>query len=343
MEALRRELLRTPEHPRSMMHPAVLSFRAGLALDFVVHAKHDWSRAVRKIRPYPKPFETVRLFAKDGVELSAWSTGNHIQSRFGVVVVPGLFATKDDHQHRGRAIHIQREWNVPVVCLDLRAFGESKGIATAGWKERWDVIAAVDHLEEVAGCEKVLLVGESMGGAAVLNAMAQMGQDGDERLLGGVTISAFVDALDAVTHISSEPPKGDAFETYYQAFRGMLRRTTGGGYESFLEFMSDVARQEGLAPKAFLKRASPKKHLHEITSPVLLLHASDDPIIPVRHARRIERYAATQPMLIPVITTWGEHAGFEAMDPVWFWSILDRFWEYLSHPARQPTSSTTPS
>lgn len=251
---------------------------------------------------------------------------------FGLVLVPGMFSTKDDTIHKRRALRVWREWKVPVLVIDMRAFGESTGIATAGWKEAFDVHAAARELKKRSGARRVGVLAESMGGAAALNALAHDSQTGTDAMDGGVlTFSAFVDAHDAISYISHAPPRDDPFHIPFRSFQRLLHYKSMGGYERFDEYLTDVARVNGLESLEELTRlANPKWKVSLMRQPTLLVHASDDPVVPVRHARRMERYAREQLHIQTIVVGWGGHTGFEAMDPWWFWEVASRFFNHVN-------------
>jgi len=319
-----------PQDPVPRSHLRNWAFRLKRTADFIGHARPHWARFFRRINPYPSPFEHVRIRTQDGVPIAGWYGPPHPgpAPTWGLVVVPGMFSTKDDTVHKRRTIRIWREWKVPVVVIDMRAFGESAGIATAGWKEAYDVHGAARFLKQKAGIERVAVLAESMGGAAALNALALDGESGEDLLTGGVlAFSAFVDARDAVAYISAEPPADHPFATAWRGFRRLLSMKSMGGYERFDEYLEDVARVNGLRGLDELcDLANPKWKVGMMRQPALLVHAADDPVVPVRHARRMERYARERPHIQVVVVPWGGHTGFEAMDPWWFWEVCRRFY-----------------
>lgn len=328
--ALRRELEKLPQNPS--MHGAVREwmFRTHRMVDFITHVKPSTSRVLAAMRPYPKPFRHLVFRTEDGVPIAAWLGPQHDgmpPSDWGLVLVPGMFASKDDHAHRSRAVRIWKEWKVPVLIIDLRAFGESAGIATAGWKEAFDVHGAAKTLMAQCGVQRVAVMAESMGGAAALNALAHDSQSHANILGGGVLVwSAFVDAKDAVTYITTKPPKGHPFTPAWDGFRKLLSIKSGGNYERFDDFLEDAAAVNGLKGlDELLELANPKWKVPMMGAPTLLVHSVDDPVVPVRHARRMERYAQGHPHVQVMVTRWGGHTGFEPLDPWWFWEVASHF------------------
>ncbi len=325
---LRRTLEGLPQEPSPRGHPRNWLFRAKRAADFIGHSKPHHARFLRRVNPYPKPFEHVKFRTEDGVQIASWyGPSKQANPRFGIVLVPGMWSTKDDTVHKRRTIRMWRHWDVPVMCIDMRAFGESTGIGTGGWKEALDVHGAVRELARRSGVQRVGVIAESMGGAAALNAAAHDSASGANLMTAGVlTWSAFVDARDAVHYISTPPAAGHPFRAQWEAFVQLLRYRSMGGYRSFLEYMEDAARVNGLeSVEELFDLANPKWKIGMIHSPTLAVHSTDDPVVPVRHARRLERYARDHPHVQVLTTDWGGHTGFEAMDPWWFWEVISRF------------------
>lgn len=344
LRALRQGLERMPQNPVARTHPRNWAFRLKRGLDFVGHARPRAAGFFRRVNPYPKPFVHVWLRTEDGVDVAAWygPAPEDAEPTFGLVIVPGMFSTKDDTVHKRRAIRIWRAWRIPVIVIDQRAFGESKGIATGGWKESYDIHAAAKHLKAQSGVPRVAVLAESLGGAAALNAAAFDHESATGLLSGGVLCwSAFVDISDAVHYISTRPPRGHAFAPQWGAFRQLLRYRSMGGYDSFLEYMDDAARVNGLTGfEELADRANPKHRVPMMEAPILLVHAANDPVVPIRHARRMERYARDRDNIEVLITEWGAHTGFEAMEPWWYWEVLCRFFGYvngcdLANPAEE--------
>lgn len=328
-EALRLDLEALPQSPSAPAHPRHWWFRTKRMADFLGHATLARSRLLARLNPYPAPFRHVRFRTEDGVKIAGWLGPQHVTSpsSWGMVVVPGMFATKDDTVHKRRAIHMHRHWRIPVLAIDTRAFGESTGIATAGWKEAMDVHAAARFLAEETGVRRVAVMAESLGGAAAINALALDSQANTNLLTGGVLAwSAFVDAKDAVAYISERPARGHPFAAAWGGFRRLLAIKSMGAYSRFDEYLEDVARVNGLrGAEELYDLANPKWKVTLLRHPILLVHATDDPVVPVRHARRMERYAQGLPQVQTLIVAWGSHTMFEVLDPKWFWEVARRF------------------
>ncbi len=326
--ALREELEALPQTPTSRDHPRNWVFRIKRGLDFIGHARRDAAKFFARTNPYPAPFEHVEVASEEGAAIAGWYGPQPGNQEWGLVVVPGMFGSKDDTVQKRRTLRIWRQWKIPVLSVDLRGFGESTGISTAGWKEGADVLACAKELQRRAGLKRVAVLSESLGGAAALNAVALDGASGAEVLTGGVVAcSAFVDAKDAVAYISEKPPPDHPFALQWLGFRRLLRLKSMGGYERFDDYLDDAARVHGLSGwPEMADLANPKWKVAMVHQPTLLIHAADDPVVPIRHARRVERYADANPVVQVLLTSWGGHTGFEPMDPTWYWEVLRRFY-----------------
>lgn len=326
LRTLRDELDEVPQNPVPRNHVRNIAFRVKRGLDFLGHSKPERARWLRQINPYPKPWEHAEFRTEDGVQIAAWY--GPAKAEWGLVLVPGMFSTKDDTIHKRRAIRIWRKWNIPVMVIDMRAFGESTGIATGGWKEALDIHAAAKELAARAGVKRVGVLAESLGGAAAINAAAHDAASGSELLHGGVlTYSAFVDTKDAVEYISAEPPKEHPFYIRWRGFGSLLSKRSSGHYHSFGAYMEDAAKVHGIDLEELYRLANPKWKVHMIHAPMLCIHAADDPVVPIRHLRRMSRYAMDVPNITTLTVPWGEHTGFEPMDSRWFWYVTRRFFE----------------
>lgn len=335
---LREELESIPQRPVPRTHVRNLTNRAKRGLDFIGHSQPNRARFLRQINPYPKPWEHVTFRTEDGVKIASWYGPG--EGDWGLVLVPGMFSTKDDTIHKRRALRLWKAWNIPVIVIDLRAFGESTGIGTGGWKESLDIHGAAKELAKRSGVKRVGVLAESLGGAAAINAAAHDAASKTELLMGGVlTFSAFVDTKDAVEYISAEPPKDHPFRMSWRGFGNMLSRRSNGGYRSFSSYMEDAAQIHGLSLQEMYDIANPKWKIHLIHAPMLCIHSTDDPVVPVRHLRRMSRYAVDVPHIETMVTQWGGHTGFEPMDPAWFWTVTRRFFETCNKVSLPPVQA----
>lgn len=96
-------------------------------------------------------------------------------ARGTILLLPGVRANR--HSMLDRALFL-RSSGYSVLLIDLQATGETRGdLITFGWRERLDVLAAVDFMRRVAPGSKVAIIGMSLGGAAALLATPPLDAD----------------------------------------------------------------------------------------------------------------------------------------------------------------------
>lgn len=95
--------------------------------------------------------------------------------RGAVLLLPGIRANRLSMVDRARFL---REAGYSVLLIDFQATGETPGdMITFGWRERLDVLAAVDFLRRQLPGEPVGILGSSLGGAAALLATPPLRAD----------------------------------------------------------------------------------------------------------------------------------------------------------------------
>ncbi len=149
-----------------------------------------------------------------------------------------------------------------VVLYDSRAHGESGGeYCTLGYYEKNDVSKCIDKVIQQYGdtCAPFGIIGNSMGAAITLQAMAQ-----EKRIVCGISESSFAnlhetmcDYLEQMIHVRWDWITTPAF-----------------------------ARSEEIA-HFHIDQVSPEKSVCSITQPVLLIHGDVDEKINIRYAHRI--------------------------------------------------------
>jgi uncharacterized protein len=165
----------------------------------------------------------------------------------------------------------QRGFN--TLLIDLRGHGASDaGRFTFGLRERHDIEGAVDWLLAKGYAPgQIGLWGESMGAASSIGAAA------DEPAIGAlVADSAYAELVPV---LESEFPKASGLPGF--VLPGAL--LVGG-----LLVGEDVTRSR---PIEEIVRIAPR--------PVLLVHTSDDPVIPPSHSLRLAQAAGVEAWLIP--------------------------------------------
>lgn len=218
----------------------------------------------------PRGCQNISLQARvDGVRLAAWYAP--VPDAIGAVVfVHGRDAWRGDVL-RGElaplldAFH-QRQLN--VLMIDLRGHGESAAARlTFGSHESRDVLAAIDYLKQCGfSLASIGLLGASMGGAAAIVAAAQ-----EPRLGAVVTDSTYAD-LHHVLRLQ---------------FRRLTRLPPC--------FLSGALLAARVLTGVSMLQSAPAVHIAgRRGQATLVIHAADDPFVPVSHAHALAASAECQ-------------------------------------------------
>lgn len=314
------DTLRFAPRPRA---PRAIWARVKTATDMVSHNFPATERVFVALNPYPHPFRLVDVATDDG-PLSAWLAPGR-RGAPGLLLAPGTLHTKDDTMRKAKAIRVWRDWGWSVLAMDQRGFGGSWAVpGSGGLLEADDVLAAARHLREATGCGRVAIVGESLGGAAALNAAARDGAADD--LAAVAAWSPFADLAEAVTHLTvPNPDGGRALAVTQRAYRVMLWARSHGRYRAFDQYLADRAQELGMDVRGLLEAASPVRRIGDVRVPALIVHAEDDPVVPVRHARLLAEAAKDNPNVAVRILPSGGHLFFDAMDDAWYWGVMEAF------------------
>jgi pimeloyl-ACP methyl ester carboxylesterase len=199
--------------------------------------------------------ETVETFrTPDGVKLryTLRSRGH----RRIVLVVPGIFMHRESREHTLLAARLLE--TADVATLDVRGHGDSEGAFTWGRREPDDVAAVAGRLR--ADYPKVGGLGFSFGGYHTAVAAAQA------RPFDAVALVAAPRNLFILDH----------------------NFLTGGLWRSIPIMLRRSRRFVRLSPWAFRTRAGAARLAHRISpTPLLVVHGSDDWLIPPKHARTL--------------------------------------------------------
>jgi len=94
-------------------------------------------------------------------------------------------------------------------------------------------------------------------------------------------------------------------------------------YGLFNERATKMGRPGGLAP--YMKSTNLCSLGGELQVPIALIHAQDDPLVPVSHARCLEEYAAGNPNVVVSVTENGGHWGFaRTYGREWVAAVIER-------------------
>lgn len=345
--ATRQRLRGLPQHPRSLRGPKNWVNGAWLFLDYMLTVPPRLGRLTARWRHYGPGFEKVEFSSRDGTRLSAWlgrapargdAGANGDGLRDGVVLLPGLYTSKNNLRIRARSRKILREWGFHVLTLDLRGVGESeRAFSTPGWKEVEDIQAAVRYFRSRVPLRRVHLYAESLAASAAILAAGQQGRAGD-RLLDGRIIAAspYADARRIVELYSTLRPEttplGKDFVMVQRWFNGLLRMQgfKGGPFD---RYVAEGAARYGVTVEETYRRSNPQDLVRDVNVPLLILHSQDDGLVPVAEARELARSAEDNPNVDVWILPWGYHCLYEMAEPEWYWRVLRTVFE-APEPAR---------
>jgi uncharacterized protein len=245
-------------------------------------------------------FEAITLrSADDAVDLAAWLLPVD-GSGVGVVLVHGIDASRSVAFGGGMidlAVALQAA-GYQVVMVDLRGHGDSgAGHYTFGLKERYDVIAAVDHLVRDRGVRPghVGVLGVSLGAAAAIFAAEVDGR------IGAVwSDSSYAEVYPIV--VQTVTFAGGLPTFFLPGMRLMYR----------LRFGFDLVSARPAATVAALE-----------PMPLMIVHGEADRLVPVAHARVLAEAA-------PWADTWtvegAEHnEAFETAPGLYTLRVLEFF------------------
>lgn len=248
--------------------------------------------AVHRPKLIPRPLtdpaiqkvESVGFPARDGLPLRGIFLP-HPQAVGTIIVCHGVGANHADIQPLFLNLY---HAGFQILAFDFRGHGNSAGhTITYGLQERQDVLGANDYCLQRSDVDRTRLfaLGASMGGAALLQALPEMPE-----VRAAVVDSAFA-SLDQMA--------GHQLRFFPQVIRPPLVQLVR--WFAWLETGAD------------LQCLSPADRLREISIPLLIIHGSDDTVVPVEHAHLL-RKAATGPVQLRV-EPGAPHIGSVVFDP----------------------------
>jgi predicted alpha/beta-fold hydrolase len=180
------------------------------------------------------------------------------------------------------------------------------------------LVHVIEQVVHCMGAREARIIAVSLGGNLVLRALV------DERsrswLTSAVVISPLVDLIG--TYRALERPEARVYrKTFLRALVARVRREEAlyrGHVDLDRVYASRTVRDFDAAFAAplggyvdvwdYYRRASALPHMAHITTPTLILHAADDPLIPVEGLLREEAHRS--PHVLIGVTAHGGHAGF---------------------------------
>ena len=259
--------------------------------------------------------EDFNVRAPDGIELRGWTIRPPSPNGDWVFLFHGVSDNRTGVL--GQAEFLLRH-GYSVVMLDSRAHGGSGGdMATYGWRERYDVVAAVNSLYSVQKLRHLYALGVSMGAAIALQSAAV-----EPRIEGVVAEDPFANLREvsydyAGLHIS--PLLGKTLFRPASIF-AMRALAKAGGFDP-----DDVSPEKAVAARAF---------------PVFLICGTRDTTIPCRHAEKIYR-AARGPKYLWVVKG-AKHASALGHAPTEYENEVISFLETCTTEGQAPTAKSAP-
>jgi len=253
-------------------------------------------REAANVRDYMKAasgqFTDASITTNDGVNLRAWFLQPVSPNQDAVILLHGVSDNRMGMYGYGRWLLSK---NYAVLLPDSRSHGLSGGLASYGLKESNDIHQWVDWLERTYHPRCVYGLGESMGAAQLLQALAK-----EDRFCAVIAESPF-----ATFREVAYARFGREFQTGPWIGRTFFRPTVDVGF-LFARIYYGLD----------LENASPEKAVETTKTPVLLIHGLSDRNIPPYHADEIQ---AHNPAEIAVWKVPGAvHTGAHQVAPVEF-------------------------
>ncbi len=292
---------------------------------------------------YPVQFEQ-RLFTGHGGVQLAGMQAMHEHRGPAIVIAHGLLMNKNFDVIIQVARRAFEQWGFHVVTLDLRGWGQSvwttDAPASGGYFEGRDILEVARELHHDPRVTSVAGLGYSLGGSSMLNAAAAQADASDTPLDGGLMSVSPPSMIDeALRHISTRPHWRDPFFGMYHLFEATIRATVRRkGLSKDVRTWLDLVHATGapyydVTVEQFAERASAVNFAERIVDPMLVLHAADDFLVPVKHAWALQDAAASNPNVRVIVRDEGAHISFNAVEPSWYWSTMRRWFEYWAEPA----------
>ena len=119
--------------------------------------------------------ESVSFPSESGSVIRGWLSRGR-PHRGAVLLLPGIRSNRLSMVGRAKVLHAA---GYSTLLIDFQATGESPGdVITFGWRERFDVLAAVQTIQRMLPGERIGVIGASLGGAATLLAAPALNVSG---------------------------------------------------------------------------------------------------------------------------------------------------------------------
>ena len=317
-----------PASPRSLAGPSNWLNGILLFADFVASVPPRMSKLSSGWRAYPKDFKKVRFPSLDGIELVGWFGRSTFPGpRPGLILLPGLFTSKDNNRIRARSLRILREWGFHILTLDLRGIGESQRVrSTPGSKEADDIVAAIRWFENEAKPAPLHLYAESLAASAALVAVGREGKAGRELCSGRVlSVSPYADPRPILERFSGRIDWSDFSLAGPKALFKVILRMTGTGESEFDDYVANAANDYNIPLDDLLRESTALEYIEHVRTPTAIIHSHDDAMVPVEHATSLVDRSNGNHAVRTVILPWGNHCLYEMAEPDWYWKALTVF------------------
>ncbi len=222
-----------------------------------------------------------------------------------------------------RAIPVFRDAGYTSLLIsyrnDTEAPSSSDGRYALGDTEWRDVDAALQYARD-NGARSVVLMGWSMGGASVLQALTRSSRA--EIVTGLVLDSPVIDWVNALDYQARS--KG-----IVRPLRAIVYTLLGASWGRFFTGQSEPI---SFARLNFVRRAG------ELRVPILILHSDDDAYVPSTASRAL---AAARPEIVSIVAfTKARHTKLWNRDPELWNSSISQWLETLGHSTFTPKPTT---
>lgn len=278
---------------------------------------HPWRRPLSRVEQarafvrahYGADLENVEITGKDGVTLNGWYVRPSNANGRDVLMLHGV---QDNREGVAGFAPAFLDQGYGVLLPDARAHGESGGtLASYGLRESDDIRRWVDWLYLRKQSKCVYGFGESMGAALVLDSLS---------------------VEDRFCAIVAESPFSSFRAVGYERAALYLRAPAWVG-RTLLRLPVEVGLTYArLRYGLDFDRDNPSDAVSQSSTPILLIHGTDDINILPRHSELI---AARSPSHVSLWEVPGAtHCGASAIEPQMFWQkVLGWFDNHSQRPA----------
>lgn len=234
---------------------ANVEFTAGNAIKAIIFGI-DLPRPMTKTTP-DRPFETVSIAANDKNSLEAWVIRTDSASKGISILFHGYGAEKSSMLNQA---YILLDMGYDVLLPDFMGSGNSYGNQTSlGYLEALNVKQTYEYVVTKLNQKHVILVGFSMGAAAIIKAQHDYNLPVDNIIIE----APYGRMLDAVSIRMGTIPVISKLTSVLMTFWG----GTLGGFDAF--------------------EMNPEEYVKKIKTPILMMYGGQDPRIPQEESIRI--------------------------------------------------------